>query len=48
MLIVFSSVFLDQFFPNETNGRSDAEVLVMGNIMQRFSKNKAAQVMMIG
>ncbi len=31
-----------QFFPNETKGKSDAEVLVIGNIMQRFSKNKAA------
>jgi hypothetical protein len=31
-----------QFFPNETKGKSDAEVLAIGNIMQRFSKNKAA------
>ena len=31
-----------QFFPNETKGKSDAEVLAIGNIMQRFSSNKAA------
>lgn len=31
-----------QFFPNETKGKSDEEVLAIGNIMQRFSKNKAA------
>jgi hypothetical protein len=31
-----------QFFPDETKGKSDAEVLAIGNIMQRFSKNKAA------
>lgn len=31
-----------QFFPNETKGKSDAEVLAIGNIMQRFSKNKTA------
>ena len=31
-----------QFFPNETKGKSDAEILAIGNIMQRFSKNKAA------
>ena len=30
-----------QFFPNETKGKSDAEVLAIGNIMQRFSSNKA-------
>lgn len=30
-----------QFFPNETKGKSDEEVLAIGNIMQRFSKNKA-------
>lgn len=30
-----------QFFPNETKGKSDAEILAIGNIMQRFSKNKA-------
>lgn len=29
-------------FPNETKGKSDAEVLAIGNIMQRFSSNKAA------
>lgn len=31
-----------QLFPNETKGKSDAEVLAIGNIMQRFSSNKAA------
>ena len=31
-----------QFFPNETKGKSDEEVLAIGNIMQRFSSNKAA------
>ena len=31
-----------QFFPNETKGKSDVEVLAIGNIMQRFSSNKAA------
>ena len=31
-----------QFFPDETKGKSDAEVLAIGNIMQRFSKNKTA------
>ena len=31
-----------RLFPNETKGKSDAEVLAIGNIMQRFSKNKAA------
>ena len=31
-----------QLFPNETKGKRDAEVLAIGNIMQRFSKNKAA------
>ena len=31
-----------QFFPNETKGKSDAEVLAIGNIMQRFSSNKTA------
>mgnify|MGYP000957278542 FL=1 len=31
-----------QFFPNETKGKSDEEVLAIGNIMQRFSKNKTA------
>ncbi len=31
-----------QFFPNETKGKSDAEVLAIGNIMQRFSSSKAA------
>lgn len=31
-----------QFFPNETKGKSDAEVLAIGNIMQRFSSNKVA------
>nr|DAR36961.1 MAG TPA: hypothetical protein [Caudoviricetes sp.] len=31
-----------QFFPNETKGKSDTEVLAIGNIMQRFSSNKAA------
>jgi len=31
-----------QFSPKETKGKSDAEVLAIGNIMQRFSKNKAA------
>ena len=29
-------------FPNETKGKSDAEVLAIGNIMQRFSSSKAA------
>ena len=29
-----------QFFPNETKDKSDEEVLAIGNIMQRFSKNK--------
>ena len=31
-----------QFSPNETKGKSDAEVLAIGNIMQRFSSNKTA------
>ena len=31
-----------QFFPNETKGKSDAEVLAIGNIMQRFSKNRSS------
>ena len=31
-----------QLFPNETKGKSDAEVLAVGNIMQRFSSNKTA------
>ena len=30
-----------QFLPNETKGKSDAEVLAIGNIMQRFSKNRS-------
>lgn len=29
-----------QFFPDETKGKSDAEVLAIGNIMQRFSRSK--------
>ena len=31
-----------QFFPNETKGKSDEEVLAIGNIMQRFSKNRSS------
>ena len=31
-----------QFFPNETKGKSDEEVLAIGNIMQRCSASKAA------
>lgn len=36
-----SAEVIRQLFPNETKGKSDAEVLAIGNIMQRFSKNKA-------
>jgi hypothetical protein len=31
-----------QFFPNETKGKSDAEVLAIGNVMQRLSKNRSS------
>ena len=31
-----------QFFPNETKGKSDAEVLAIGNAMQRLSKNRSS------
>ena len=31
-----------QFFPNETKGKSDAEVLAIGNMMQRLSKNRSS------
>lgn len=31
-----------QFFPNETKGKSDAEVLAIGNTMQRLSKNRSS------
>ena len=31
-----------QFFPNETKGKSDVEVLAIGNAMQRLSKNRSS------
>ena len=31
-----------QFFPNETKGKSDAEVLAIGSAKQRFSKNRSS------
>lgn len=31
-----------QFFPNETKGKSDIEVLAIGNAMQRLSKNRSS------
>ena len=34
-----------QLFPNETKGKSDAEVLAIGNVIQRLSKIDLAHLM---